>query len=176
MGFLPRKQVVRTRMKPEKKRILVVDDDEGVRESLKKLLTESGHEVVLAQDGAMGAANIHDDDFDLVVLDLDLPKLCGFDLLDMLSAHSPTHPVIVLTGMLGDCEPGSLAGADIVLEKPPDVALFLAAVTTLLGSSTHTRMRQACNAPSGRNVRVKTLSTALVADELRATAAAIRNV
>lgn len=163
-------------MKPEKKRILVVDDDQGVRDSLEKILTESGHEVVLASDGTQGAANIHDDEFDLVVLDLELPTLCGFDLLDLLSTDSPTCPVIVLTGMLGDCEPGSLAGADVVLEKPPDVALFLSAVSALLAGSTQNRLRQACNAPSGRNVRVKATSPVLAADELRATAATIRNV
>ena len=158
------------------KRILVVDDDRGVRDSLKRILAESGHDVVLASDGSQGAQQIDNEEFDLVVLDLDLPKLCGFDLLDLLGAHSPTRPVIVLTGMLGDCEPGSLAGADVVLEKPPDVSLFLSAVSVLLGGSLQSRMRQACNAPSGRNIRVKPMPPVHAANELRATAAAIRNI
>lgn len=159
-----------------KKRILVVDDDQSVRDSLKKILMDSGHEVSVAADGEAGAAQIQAGEFDLVVLDLDLPKLCGFDLLDLVGSGGSPRPVVVLSGMLAACEPESLAGADAVLEKPPDVDLLLSTVSGLLAGSPEARIRQAPTAAPSRTPRAAAASAGNVEDELRASAAQIRNL
>ncbi len=134
--MLPRKNIA-------EKRIVIVDDDASVRDSLKKVLQEAGYEVVLATDGEAGAECLSRQESDLLILDLDLPKLSGFDLLDLLAECDPLLPVIVLTGQADQCEPGALAGANVLLEKPPDVGMLLETVAGLLDEATEARAGKA---------------------------------
>lgn len=111
--------------------VLVIDDDAAIRSALQKILREH-YRVVLAADGREGARRLKEQKCDLVVLDLDLPKLSGWDLLDLTMSTSYPLPVIVLTGFCGECVPGALVGADVLLEKPPDVDLLLKTIDRLL--------------------------------------------
>lgn len=111
--------------------VLVIDDDPAIRSALHRILQES-YRVVLAADGREGARRLKEQKCDLVVLDLDLPKLSGWDILDLTMSWSPLLPVIVLTGFSGECVPGALVGADVLLEKPPDVNLLLKTIACLL--------------------------------------------
>lgn len=70
--------------------------------------------------------------FDLIVLDLNLPRLTGFDILDRARLRDLALPIIVLTGLTNQCEPGALNGADALFEKPPDVAALLHKIEELL--------------------------------------------
>lgn len=114
------------------KQILIIDDDLVVRNSLKKVLQDLGHRVALAADGQEGLACLKQETFDLLLLDLDLPKISGWDLLDHVQKQGARLPVVVLTAFLDQCEPGALAQADAWLEKPPDVSRLLQTLDQLL--------------------------------------------
>lgn len=115
-----------------KKRILIIDDDAAVRHSLGKVLTRAGYEVILAADGRTGSAELAQQALDLLLLDLNLPDISGFDLLDLATQRVPPVTVIILTGLAEQCAPGSLEGAAALLDKPLDAALLLKTVEGLL--------------------------------------------
>ena len=117
-------------------------------EALRKVLTQTGYEVMLAADGEQGVWCLERQPFDLVVLDLDLPKLSGWDVLDVARELYPLLPVIVLTGFFGQCVPGSLEGADAVMEKPPDVAGLLKKIAELLSEPAEKRLQRKSRQPS----------------------------
>ncbi|MGH7970662.1 MAG: response regulator [Limisphaerales bacterium] len=135
------------------KTLLVADDDPSIRSSLEKVLQAAGYRVLLAADGAEAADGLKTQSVDLVVLDLNLPAPGGFELLDLIREQHPTVSVLVLTGLLAQCEPGALAGADFLIEKPPDVAVLLQQVELLLNESeeqrAHRRATQASRASAG---------------------------
>lgn len=118
-----------------KKQILIVDDDEAVRGSMKHLLQETGYAVTEASDGAQGVTRLQQEHVDLMILDLGLPKMNGFDLLDFATNHYRTVPILVVTALAGQCEAGALAEADAVLEKPPEVAHLLGLIEQLLAKA-----------------------------------------
>ncbi|HZR16256.1 MAG TPA: response regulator [Verrucomicrobiae bacterium] len=130
-----------------KRRILVIDDDVSVRDALKKILNTSGYSVQLASDGREGADSLAQDKFDLLVLDLDLPEVSGFDILDIVAERDASLPIVILTGMAGQCEAGSVAGADALLEKPPDVWLLLNTIERLLGETSAERLERLAHGP-----------------------------
>lgn len=132
-----------------KNRILVVDDDAGVGDSLKRVLEETGYTVVLAADGQEGVSRLSQQEFDLLLLDLNLPKISGFDILDLVTEHYPSVAVIILTGLLDQCEPGALAGADALVEKPPDVDLLLRTMENLLREPAGKRWPKISNGLTG---------------------------
>ncbi|HEV2211517.1 MAG TPA: response regulator [Verrucomicrobiae bacterium] len=133
-----------------KKTILVADDDTSIRSSLQKVLQEAGYRVLLAADGRQTADCLNQQSADLLILDLNLPAPGGFELLDLTREQHPSMSVLVLTGLLAQCEPGALAGADFLIEKPPDVAMLLQEVELLLNESeeqrAHRRTAQASRA------------------------------
>lgn len=124
------------------RRLLVVDDDPCVRDALKCVLDEAGYETVAASDGRQGAAELERAAFDLLILDLDLPEISGWDILDIVMARRPALPVIVLTGYFDQCVPGALLGADAFMEKPPDVAQLLKLVDELSSESPEARQER----------------------------------
>jgi len=81
--------------KPEA--ILVIDDEEVMRDVLSSLLGQAGYEVVLAQDGPAGLALARQQDFDAVVLDLMLPEMSGLDVLEELKRLDPDLVVLMIT-------------------------------------------------------------------------------
>jgi PAS domain S-box-containing protein len=105
------------------RRVLVVDDDFHVRPALARLLQRGGFEVAEAADGRMGLELIERDPPDLVLLDIRMPDIDGYEVLRRLKRH-PNHrriPVVVLTasGLGGEAEQRALAlGAVRYLEKP----------------------------------------------------------
>ncbi len=100
-------------------RVLVVDDESRILNFLKAKLKVSGYDVVTATNGAEALDVIHNEDPDLVVLDLLMPKLNGFDTLKQLRTFS-SIPVIILSakGANGDKIQGLTMGADDYLPKP----------------------------------------------------------
>ncbi len=101
-------------------RILIVDDDEGVRSFLVAALEARGHELSEASDGAEGLATARRKGFDVVVTDLKMPRLDGLSLLKTLSAEQPELAVIVLTahGGVKSAVEAMQHGATDYLEKP----------------------------------------------------------
>jgi putative two-component system response regulator len=116
MDRLPPQEVARTG------RILVVDDTEANREVLHAVLTEAGHEVITAVDGAAGLAALQAERPDLVLLDVKLPDCNGFDLCREVKRRPETEflPIILVTAHyeLRDRTLSARAGADDFLTYP----------------------------------------------------------
>lgn len=116
-------------MKPAK-RILVVDRDNSVRESLKKVLQAVGYQVSLASDGTEAARQLEQEQIDLALVETDLPDQEGAQLLDFLGQTHPDLPVIV-TDMPFATIP---SGVGASMEKPIEVPILLHTIQTVLSS------------------------------------------
>ncbi len=82
----------------ERPHILIVDDEPRIRDACQMVLEEMGFEVALASDGEQGLAKIKERHFDIILADLMMPILSGFDLLTQVREHHPDTVVIVITG------------------------------------------------------------------------------
>lgn len=120
----------------------MIDDDPSVRSSLQRLLEETGYTVTIAADGAEGVLQLEQRAFDLLILDMNLPQITGWDILDLLTKRKLSQPVVVLTAFLDECMPGSLSGVDGALEKPPEVNLLLNTIEFLLREPAAARLRR----------------------------------
>ncbi len=89
------------RMKGQKARVLVVDDDEMIRKLFKETLESDGHTVVTAGTGTECIANVRQSDFDLVFLDLKMPEMDGVELFGQIKTARPDLPVTIVTGYPG---------------------------------------------------------------------------
>jgi len=116
--------------------ILVAEDDTDLREVLSSWLSRNGHRVVPARDGAEALAAIERDHIDLLVLDLVMPNIDGFEVLRRLKEirNGVTLPVVVVTGTdRSATEMQALRlGANVYLSKPIDAAALTEEVTRLL--------------------------------------------
>ncbi len=117
-----------------RQRVLVVDDDKAVRESLRRSLEYNGYDVVLASDGAEALASIGTARPDVVVMDVMMPRLGGLETTRALRAAGHDLPVLVLTARdaVGDRVEGLDAGADDYLTTPFALAELLARLRALL--------------------------------------------
>ena len=111
-------------------KILVVEDDPMLRDGLVDLLRGAGHEVDAVNDGAAGAQKGRELSYDLVLLDLMLPKLDGIEVCRRLRTVRPGLPILMLTarGAEEDKVRGLKAGADDYVSKPFGVRELLARV------------------------------------------------
>jgi two-component system, OmpR family, response regulator MprA len=117
-----------------KPRVLVVDDDKAVRESLRRSLEFNGYAVSLASDGAEALAGIGGIGPDVVVMDVMMPRLDGIETTKALRQAGNDVPVLVLTARdaVGDRVEGLDAGADDYLTKPFALQELLARLRALL--------------------------------------------
>ena len=117
-----------------KPRVLVVDDDRAVRESLRRSLEFNGYAVALAGDGAEALAGIGGASPDVVVMDVMMPRLDGIEATRALRAAGNDVPILVLTARdsVGDRVDGLDAGADDYLTKPFALEELLARLRALL--------------------------------------------
>ncbi len=118
-------------------RILVVDDDRAVRESLRRSLTFNGYEVDLAADGAAALGQIATNRPDALVLDVMMPRMGGLEACRALRATGDDVPILVLTARdaVSDRVSGLDAGADDYLPKPFALEELLARLRALLRRS-----------------------------------------
>jgi DNA-binding response OmpR family regulator len=114
--------------------LLIVEDDELLRDGLSDLLTQAGHQTTTADDGEAALAQLHTTLFDGVVLDLGLPKVDGMTVLRLLRALNPAMPVLILTARDGveDRVEGLNAGADDYLTKPFNMDELVARLQSML--------------------------------------------
>ncbi|MBB6628121.1 response regulator transcription factor [Nocardioides sp. KIGAM211] len=119
---------------PAKPRVLVVDDDKAVRESLRRSLEFNGYDVSLATDGAEALAGIAGAAPDVVVMDVMMPRLDGIEATRALRSAGNDVPILVLTARdaVGDRVEGLDAGADDYLTKPFALQELLARLRALL--------------------------------------------
>ena len=117
-------------------RILVVDDEQAIRELVRQNLELSGYECIDAEDGSQALQKVGEQRPDLIVLDVKMPVLDGWEVLRVLrsSPETATIPIVMLTA-LGDSAHvarGWTLGADFYLTKPFEPRELVAVVTRLL--------------------------------------------
>lgn len=113
-------------------RILLADDDAGIRESLGKLLRNTGYQVIFAAHGGHVLDRALSEEFGLLVLDLNMPQLDGWKTLGRLASLKPELPVLVITAEPDQHNWTRDAGARVLMEKPLDLPVFLQTVRSLL--------------------------------------------
>jgi DNA-binding response OmpR family regulator len=118
----------------DSRRILVVEDDATIRGGLRDALRSEGYEVIEAADGARGLDAGLRDDPDLIILDLMLPGMDGYEVLERLRRDAVETPVLVLTakGLEEDRVKGFALGADDYVVKPFSLAELLGRVASRL--------------------------------------------
>lgn len=103
----------------ERKRLLIIDDDEGLRELFEIAMEKAGYQVTGAEDGVLGLAKVKVFRPHLIVLDLMMPRLSGFEVLRHLQSDGHGDiPVIVITGF-------SETASEQLVRQEPNVVEFL---------------------------------------------------
>ena len=135
---------------PAPGRILVVDDELSVRESVGYALEQEGYDVTLAADGEDAEGRLSDDDFDLLILDIMMPGKSGLDICRDVRATSPV-PIILLTAKDAEVDKvvGLEVGADDYVTKPFSVRELLGRVRAQL------RRRELDRSDGGKAAAIK---------------------
>ena len=115
-------------------KILIIEDEKLLAESLKTLLEMKGFEAEVVYDGEDGAEYAETGIYDLLIMDVMMPKLNGYQVARQVRAHRVTTPILMLTakGEVQDRIEGLNAGADYYLTKPLDNQELLACINALL--------------------------------------------
>lgn len=113
-------------------KILLVDDEQSIRESLNKVLRVEGYAVVLAENGQEAIQKLIQEPIDLLLLDLGLPVKDGWGILRWLAQCNSRLPVIVITGRWKQAELAEAAGVNVLMEKPLNMPRLLQNVRELL--------------------------------------------
>lgn len=124
-----------TTAKADTKKVLIVDDDYEIVDSLRYALEEHGYQVVIARDGNQGLALAERENPDLMILDMMMPKRSGFLVLEKLRRMRETPlPVIMITGNEGSRHKAyaELLGVSDYIRKPFAMDRLLQAVANLL--------------------------------------------
>jgi two-component system, OmpR family, copper resistance phosphate regulon response regulator CusR len=135
----------------EEIKILLVEDEKKIAESLKKGLSEQHYHVEVAYDGVIGKKLFETYPFDLIILDINLPGMNGYDLCREIRKKSEQIPVIMLTALSAtdDKIEGFDAGADDYIVKPFDFKELLVRIRALL--------KRIYQVPSGNMLKVADL-------------------
>lgn len=124
-------------MRKEKNQtILVIEDDETMRAALKRIFEGEGYKVLPAADGTQLSSVLDDNVVDLIIMDIGLPWINGFELAKLLKEHDElkTIPLVFVSGKTSelDVRRGFEVGADDYIKKPFDVDKIKKTVRTLL--------------------------------------------
>ncbi len=119
---------------PKDKTVLVVDDESDIRMVVKTLLENHGYKTIEAKDGAEALMLLRKRDFDLMVLDIMMPKMDGYQVLGALKATNPELPVVMLTARTQqkDIWKGYVEGCHYYVTKPFEHETLIRAVNYLL--------------------------------------------
>lgn len=112
-------------------RVLYIDDDSRVRTVISDMLKQLGQTVDLAETGAVGLAKFRSNDYDLVITDLGMPDMHGYDLVGYVKRLNPSIPIIMVTGWgksLSEETPTQRIEPDFTLAKPPTLAMLRDAI------------------------------------------------
>ena len=120
----------------EKNSILVVDDEDALRTVLSSELESEGYVVATAGDGDEAITVLQGKSFDLVLLDIKMPRVDGFEVLRFIKEHHPATKVIMLTGFadLKNAIESKKLGAEDFVSKPYDLVDLLTTIERVLTS------------------------------------------
>jgi DNA-binding response OmpR family regulator len=124
----------------EGKRILLVDDDPVVRDSVGNVLLGEGFQVIPAADGQRAVDLANRMEIDLVLLDLNMPLKNGWDTFEQLTREHPILPIIIITARPNQVFTALSAGAGALLEKPMDIPTLLQTMRKLLAETAEQRL------------------------------------
>ncbi len=115
-------------------RLLVVDDNEDVLEIIQAMLHCDGYKVVALTDGRKALEIIETEEFDLVLTDLGMPSISGWEIAKKVKCKNPKLPVVMLTGWAIECQEDELSmeGIDMLLSKPLNWVQLTESVRKLL--------------------------------------------
>jgi two-component system OmpR family response regulator len=154
-------------------RLLLVEDEERLARALRRGLVDDGFIVEVANDGATGLELARHGDFDAIVLDVMLPRLSGFELVQILRSEENWVPVLMLTARAGEHDQanGLDYGADDYLTKPFSYVVLLARLRALMRRTPQPRPPVLAAGdirldPSTRRVTVDGVAVALTPREL----------
>jgi DNA-binding NtrC family response regulator len=118
----------------DKNRLLVVDDEEALRTVLSSELTTEGYEVRTAADGQEAIGELEKSAFDLVLLDIKMPRMNGFEVLKYVKEKHPKTKVVMLTGFadLKNALESKKLGAEDFVSKPYDLVDLLTTIERVL--------------------------------------------
>jgi CheY-like chemotaxis protein len=129
-------------------RILVIDDDRAIRAVVLLLLERCGHQAVAAESGKQALGILDSGDFDLLIIDIFMPEMDGFETIRSVRSSKPNMPIIVMSGAHN--RPGPIPdfllmatklGAIESLRKPFTPQVLIAIVESCLGQSSEDRGR-----------------------------------
>lgn len=148
----------------EERKILIVEDEKKIADTIKLGLTENGYLVDVAYDGNIGHKLYKANDYNLVILDINLPGMNGYELCKIIRAANPRIPIIMLTAMstLNDKVEGYDAGADDYMVKPFEFKELLLKIRVLLK-----RTLQHQNMPVGNVLKAADLEMNLDSKEVK---------
>ena len=122
------------------KRILLVDDDSTVRDSVNDVLVAEGYVVIPAENGQQALDLANQSPVDLALLDLNMPVKNGWDTFERLTAEHPLIPIIIVTARPNQLFTALSAGAGALMEKPMDIPTLLRTMETLLAETAEQRL------------------------------------
>ena len=116
--------------------ILIIEDDEVMRKSLRRIFEDDGYKVLTAADGTQLSLVLDDTGVDLIILDIGLPWINGFELAKLLKQHEDLKnlPLVFVSGRTGDEDVKKAfdMGADDFIKKPFDIDKIKLAINTLV--------------------------------------------
>jgi DNA-binding response OmpR family regulator len=147
----------------ETRRILIVEDERKIADTLKFGLGEFGFDIDVAYDGILGYHLFSAQDFNLIILDINLPGMNGFDLCKAIRSKNQNVPILMLTSMIAlkDKVEGYDSGADDYMVKPFEFKELLLKIRVLLRRT----MNQ--NLPVGNILRASDLEMNLDSKEVK---------
>src|ERR1019366_8384267 len=122
------------------KRILLVDDDPSMRDSLNEVFVAEGYFVIPAENGQQALDLANQLPVDLVLLDLNMPVKNGWDTFEELTREHPLIPIVIVTARPNQLFTSVSAGAGALLEKPMDIPTLLQTIKKLLHESAELRL------------------------------------
>lgn len=120
-------------------KILIVDDEESIRELVKEVLSSNGHEFYLAADGAQAFEVLRKKPLDLAIVDRNMPGMTGIEVVQLIRQNPKTSKMKVLmctgSSVTKEIDEAFAAGADDYVLKPLNFAQLLAKVAKALGTA-----------------------------------------
>lgn len=127
-----------------KGKVLIVDEDASVRESVRKVLEDAGYQVALAANSREAVEQFESGRVDLLLLDIGLPVKNGWAAFERITNEAPLLPIIIVTGQASQHDLAVAAGVGALMEKPLEVTALLKTMQELLAEPMEARLHRLC--------------------------------